>query len=209
MKDYRYGDLSTLSKEEIEELRKDAELRYMVGIITHRDQPLSKKDQAPLHKLFPTIFSSITSNDMALLKNLINPLDDLNILNRNGQGCLHVAACCNNTKALSILLSKGADINLPQAKNGWSALHTAVWFGDYKVVAYLIKKGANVNLQCKMGQTPLMVALDTYDSKRLKAHQAIIRTLLKNGATTEFSKENAMPAIVRYMQNYIKKYLKK
>ena len=71
-----------------------------------------------------------------------------------------------------------------------------------------IKKGANVNLQCKNGQTPLMVALDVYDSKRLKAYQAIIRTLLKNGATTEFSKENAMPAIVRYMDHYIKRYLK-
>eukprot|EP01018_Ginkgo_biloba_P003802 Gb_04014 [translate_table: standard] len=64
------------------------------------------------------------------------------VLNKHGQGVLHMAAVLGYEWALSPILNAGVGINFRDA-HGWTALHWAAHYGREKTVAALIAVGAS------------------------------------------------------------------
>lgn len=85
--------------------------------------------------------------------------DALNIPEDGGRGPLHVAAarCCTNV--MTVLIEKGAKLEL-KGKTGETPLHVAAQEGCVDGVALLVSKGANINARDNEGHTPLKRAIE-------------------------------------------------
>jgi ankyrin repeat protein len=103
------------------------------------------------------------SADVALLKQLIERAQDVNVRDAGGTTPLIMVAgervmrtSEDNIEVIRALLEKGADVN---AKNdsGGTPLTNAI--GDLKVMKLLIENGADVNVKTRNGWTPLESAL--------------------------------------------------
>jgi ankyrin repeat protein len=73
--------------------------------------------------------------------------------------------------AVSALLEKSADVNVPQP-DGTTALHWAAYWDDVATVRLLLRAGANVNAANRYGVTPLFVAATN-------GNAPVLETLLK------------------------------
>jgi ankyrin repeat protein len=63
-------------------------------------------------------------------------------------------------KAIKLLISYGADINL-KTKDGKTPLHEAIQYAGYlKTVEFLVQNGADVNAKDAEGKTPLKLAVE-------------------------------------------------
>ncbi|XP_061365449.1 calmodulin-binding transcription activator 2-like isoform X2 [Gastrolobium bilobum] len=65
-----------------------------------------------------------------------------NVLDKNGQGVLHLAAVLGYDWAIKPILSAGVNINFRDV-NGWTALHWAASCGRERTVAVLVSMGAD------------------------------------------------------------------
>jgi len=100
------------------------------------------------------IIQAIKSDDVVLLKQLIDKGGDLN-QSPMSQGCA----------------------NFTESSN-WPPLHYACQYGKFEAVKLLVEGGANVNLQySNQKYTPLVAAFITPDYKK-----SIVKYLLENGA---------------------------
>ncbi|XP_027355862.1 calmodulin-binding transcription activator 2 isoform X2 [Abrus precatorius] len=68
-----------------------------------------------------------------------------NILDKDGQGVLHLAAVLGYDWALNPIISAGVNINFRDV-NGWTAVHWAASFGRERTVAVLVSMGAESGL---------------------------------------------------------------
>ncbi|MEM8638794.1 MAG: ankyrin repeat domain-containing protein [Cyanobacteria bacterium P01_G01_bin.54] len=109
--------------------------------------------------------------DPALLGILINHQADLNQLNEQGEGLLHLAVQAQVLSAVKSLLAGGSNINLPD-RQGRIALHDARTAAMARV---LIRAGADVNWLAPQAGSPLQQAIrnDRLDIVQLLlSHQA-------------------------------------
>ena len=94
---------------------------------------------------------------------------DVNDQTWNEKSALHYAAKYGNTKAATLLISKGANLNATAAlyqlarrpeklKVGWTPLHYAVRSEQAALVRLLLKHGANAATQSKQKETPYELA---------------------------------------------------
>ena len=97
----------------------------------------------------------------------------------HGNVALHIASSKGNIQMASLLLSKGANLNI-QDIFGNSPLHYAVDKKRKEMVELLIKCGADVNMKDFRGNTPLHGACVNNDLD-------IVRVLLLNNADPESS----------------------
>lgn len=97
----------------------------------------------------------------------------------HGNVALHVASSKGNLSMASLLLSKGANVNV-QDIFGNSPLHYAVDKRRKDMVDMLIKCGADINLRDFRGNTPLHIACVNNDID-------LVRLLLLNNANPELS----------------------
>ena len=115
------------------------------------------------------IFSSILSNNILLLKNLLILGANPNIPNNLGQTPLHL--CVNNNKynEFLLLLKYNADCNF-QNNRGDTPLHTAVKTKEKKFIKALLYNNANPNIQNLLyGKTPThLVIINKFDEEILK-----------------------------------------
>ncbi len=82
---------------------------------------------------------------------------DVNASDQNGWTPLMCAACCGQTRIVSILQRNGARVNEKNLK-GCDALMAAARFGFSETATNLISQGANVNSENVYGTSPLMMA---------------------------------------------------
>lgn len=105
---------------------------------------------------------------------------DPKILNtRDGEGLtlLHKAIAEDQTKAVRLLLSRGARLDITD-NNGYTALHWAVMLGKTEIARILITNGADTNVKTADGFTPLHDA--AYGGQK-----DIVKLLLDNGAVLD------------------------
>ncbi|XP_004310202.1 PREDICTED: ankyrin-1-like [Fragaria vesca subsp. vesca] len=95
-----------------------------------------------------------------------------------GRTLIHHAILCNNERAVDVLLSCGADVEVPiktTTSETEYPIHMASRFGLSKILQQLIDGGCNVNSRTDSRETPLMICA------RHK-HQECFRILASNGA---------------------------
>lgn len=70
----------------------------------------------------------------------------------NGETPLHVFATRGDYEACEILISAGAEQNIP-AEHGFTALHEAITQGHYAVTELLLSNGADPKMETELGKT--------------------------------------------------------
>lgn len=96
------------------------------------------KDRAGMNALY---YAAADENKFDLLQSFLSKKADINALTNN-KTLLMTAAENGNNKAIDLLLSKGADINIKN-QLGETALSKAVVTGSIETVKLLLNKGAN------------------------------------------------------------------
>ena len=86
------------------------------------------------------------------------------------------AAKKNDIDRLSMLFTKGANINAKEIKSDYTALIAAAFYGHTEIARFLIDKGAKVNKREKVNNsTALLVAVQ-------QGHADIVNMLITAGA---------------------------
>ena len=105
------------------------------------------------------LFSSIKTNNLKLLKELLEKGININIQNKKKKTPLMKSIEKENYDAMIILLNYNCDINLTE-KNGNSALHIASKKKKINFISALLRHGSNPNLCNKLfNQTPFHIAI--------------------------------------------------
>eukprot|EP01042_Synura_sphagnicola_P000526 gene526-562_t len=76
-----------------------------------------------------------------------------------GSTALHVAAVWGHTDVTTLLLDRGANVNLPDGV-GWTALMRAAVWGQKEMVRLLLLRGADVNSRDQRGKAVLDYVTD-------------------------------------------------
>ncbi|XP_065346694.1 uncharacterized protein LOC135943955 [Cloeon dipterum] len=120
---------------------------------------------------------AMLSNQLDLVKRLIDRGSNVCLRDQNGDTPLHIAARFKkNSEIVKILLEKGAKIN-EQNNHKWRALHFAAKFNPTsEILQMLIKNGADVHLKDKDGSSALHLA------SGFNTNPDIVKNLLKKGA---------------------------
>ncbi|MFC6280996.1 ankyrin repeat domain-containing protein [Polaromonas aquatica] len=82
------------------------------------------------------------------------PNINLNILNRQGESPLMLAALKGQLDLASQMVEKGADVN----KTGWTPLHYAASNSNLPLIKLLLENSAYIDAESPNGTTPLMMA---------------------------------------------------
>ncbi|MCL7026410.1 hypothetical protein MKW94_007935 [Papaver nudicaule] len=108
-----------------------------------------------------------------------------NVLDKEGQGALHLTAALGYEWAVSPILASGVSINFRDVK-GWTALHWAAFCGRERTVAALISQGAapgaltDPTPEFPLGRTPADLASSN-------GHKGIAGYLAETALTTQLS----------------------
>ena len=136
---------------------------------------------------------AIKGNDEAALRDAIRRGADVNGMvpwnnqatgARTGHPLLNSAAFRGLPGLCEILLTEGADVNIPSAISGGRPLHNAASGGFTACVRLLLRAGADVNARANDGTTPLHIA-----SRFGRAHAA--KLLTAAGANLEARNQEA------------------
>ncbi|KAM9704216.1 NF-kappa-B inhibitor epsilon [Menidia menidia] len=84
--------------------------------------------------------------------------------NWRGLTCLHLAALNRRHLAMTLLMKKGADLNIQEGTSGKTALHLAVELHDLSLVRLLLSSGADVDAAMFNGCTALHLAVGRKDA---------------------------------------------
>ncbi|XP_064638648.1 serine/threonine-protein phosphatase 6 regulatory ankyrin repeat subunit B-like isoform X2 [Lineus longissimus] len=101
---------------------------------------------------------------------------------KNGRTPLYLATSRGHTSIVQYLISKGADISIPN-KEEKSPLYVAAYFGHLEIVTDLLAAGADINQSDSHNKTALYVA--TYHGRT-----DIVRTLIRNNAHVNRTDKN-------------------
>lgn len=112
------------------------------------------------------------------------PKTDVNVLNREGESPLMLAALKGHQDITNQLIKKGADIN----KTGWTPLHYAASSGKLTIISSLLELNAYIDAESPNGTTPLMMAA-MYGSGEA------VDLLLAEGADTRLKNQQGLTAL--------------
>ncbi|MGC1877980.1 MAG: ankyrin repeat domain-containing protein [Rhabdochlamydiaceae bacterium] len=141
-------------------------------------RPLQDKDN---DRALPSLHRAILQGELQQVKEFLDRGDDIDESDSAGCTPLHIAIQKQCDELFELLLSKGADIGLPNGE-GHTLLHqAAISDTEGRCLQTLINNGAEVNVKSISYETPLDCAIK---AKNLKA----IEILIKAGAN--ISKES-------------------
>lgn len=119
------------------------------------------------------------TNDLELLKKVVEEVEDINLLNEQGWNAIILAAYNHNLEALKFLLLHGADINSTNPKGTTVFMYAktkCLNTDNFKILDFLLAKGADINAKDKKaGWTVLQYVREAQDLEMLDY-------LVKNGA---------------------------
>lgn len=125
--------------------------------------------------LLDLLNEAIQKEDVSLIRSLLEQNPELvHTKTPGGSIPLHPAAFKDNTEIISLLISKGADVN-SRNNEGWTPLFMASNYGRRKSVELLINNGADVNAKDNEGVTPLHIA-------SMNGHKEVVDLLITKGA---------------------------
>lgn len=102
---------------------------------------------------------AITSTNAAeLTEFLLDYGADPNLLDPHGSCPLFIAASIDQAACARLLLTRGANKDLPHIENGWTPLMTAAASGSVLAMIELLSFGADANLKSKDGLTAIDLA---------------------------------------------------
>mmetsp|Transcript_33839 Transcript_33839/g.55888 ORF Transcript_33839/g.55888 Transcript_33839/m.55888 type:complete len:387 (+) Transcript_33839:83-1243(+) len=105
----------------------------------------------------PLLHSAAKACDLPQLQHLLDQpncnIDEINA----GETALHLAAEEGHSKAVVLLIDRGANVNSPN-QDGWGALHSAAQSENTDTVALLLARGADVHMRTKIHATALHMA---------------------------------------------------
>lgn len=124
------------------------------------------------------------------LYKFLDGFNDVDKLSPDGFSILHEAVMKNNELAISIMLQKSCDINIPCAKLGRTPLHYAILLEDLTVARKLLSYQYNINYnsQDKNGDTPAHLA---GQALRLDALKLLDEECVMTGKFSDFTIRNA------------------
>ena len=93
-----------------------------------------------------------------MIRVLLSAGAKVNLQEEGGASPLHVACFEGHTEVVCVLLSEGAEVDLPRNSDGGRPLHAACHSGHVGVVRALLSGGAKLDLQNTAGLSPLHVA---------------------------------------------------
>ena len=144
-----------------------------------------------------------TKGQTGLLEVLIEQGYDVNATRGDGGTALMGAAMNNHVETSTLLIEKGADLNMQTTDTGVTALLLAVIPGHVETVELLMKHGADPELLTKEGANALMYAAD-------EGHMKVVKTLLKHGAdplfvrngksALTFARDKSHPEIIEVLE---------
>jgi ankyrin repeat protein len=119
-----------------------------------------------------------------------------NLMRKNRQTLLHLAAEEGKTNEVVQLLKQGVEVD---SKDKWrrTPLHLAAEWGHVGIVKALLASGADVNAETRFAETPLFFALRYWlgdeDEQAGRAHWAeLVNTLLYAGATFRIANSDGL-----------------
>ena len=130
------------------------------------------------------------SNNVKLVRLLLEIGADINLANSAGDTPLYVASERGNVEMVRILLEKGADINQAES-NGQTPLMIAVGMGHEEVVEALLEYGANLNAKTSEGYT----AFDMLYEDEFPEIATLLKTSQQKSLVTKNIKEYERPNV--------------
>lgn len=123
---------------------------------------------------------SVVKGDKETVKLFLDAGSDPDLLDKDGNPLLRLAAFEGHTEIIDLLLDKGADINLKNPK-GYTALMGAVGEDKLAAVEKLIARGADMNVQMKSdgGSALLWAVVGIEDAPN---HKQIALKFIESGA---------------------------
>ena len=115
---------------------------------------------------------------------LAHPKLDVNVVNRNDESALMIAALRGHEDIVAKLLAREADVN----KTGWTPLHYAAASGQVKIMRMLIEQHAFLDAESPNGTTPLMMAAGY-------GNGAAVKLLLDEGALPALKNQLGIDAL--------------
>ena len=101
------------------------------------------------------VWAAAGQGDLEAIKKHVSAGTDLNAKEPGGGSTpLMVAALFGRTKAVGLLIEKGATLDV-RNNDGSTALHMAAFFCHTETVELLLAKGANINVRNQRSETPL------------------------------------------------------
>ncbi len=136
------------------------------------------RDIRPINSSNQMLIDGAHFGDIALIERALADGADLDWM-ENGLSAIHQATIYQNYEALSLLLDKGADPNMPESEKGLVPLFYAIQQQNFKIVQILLNAGAE-NVFIDEGFSPMETAVS-------KGNLLIIEELLKKGFNINFS----------------------
>jgi len=119
------------------------------------------------------VFQAVRLKDY---ETFVKNLDDVSVLNEEGQTLLHEAAAYDSDECAREIVNKGGDVDALDVK-GMTPLHYAAANGSAQVADILVKSGANLAISDKFGNEPLWTAVFN-----ARGNYEIVKLFVDNGA---------------------------
>jgi len=123
-------------------------------------------------KVTSQFFEAAKTGKLDVLRNTLDSNPEAHKAFSGGMQALHFAARHNQSAAVALLLSRGADINC-QATNGMTAVSWAT-NGSLDALQTLVNHGANLTLLDQNGNSPLLLALKSDDPARSQMENVLL-----------------------------------
>ncbi len=128
--------------------------------------------------LFWPLCSGHFSGDIKRVQHILDSKPkQCNKLSPEGATPLMIAAMIGRGDIAELLVQRGADINMQDAKSGWTALMQATFHRRKDLVKFLVDAGADVNVQANDGCKALDLALVIVMNENDKANNELISLL--------------------------------
>jgi ankyrin repeat protein len=125
-----------------------------------RGEDISRMTSIPEVGMQKALIGAVTTGNSAELSKILETQFWIDFYSKDGQSALIKASAVAQTEAMKELISRGADVNLQDAKGNTSlhALASTLSESSAEALSTLIKAGADLETKNALGETALLIA---------------------------------------------------